>query len=199
MEKSLKKYLSDGVVEMVSAGTREKAIEFMEGLEGRLLNVGCNHGSPSRFIPDRFEVHNCDIEDLDRENFTQVDLNNDWPYESNQFDIVTGVEIIEHLENPWHMLRECKRVVDIGGTVIITTPNILSQKDREMFYEEGTFRWFGPEYLGPGRHINPIPRWELEYIIKNVGLTQEKLEYNKPDEEILITELKNKQGVEKSC
>ncbi len=50
-----------------------------------------------------------------------------FPYEDGSFDLVVAGEIIEHLiSDPMHMLLECRRVLQDGGKVLVTTPNVGS-------------------------------------------------------------------------
>ena len=112
-----------------------------------------------------YEVYNCDLQPRSLPNFKQCDLNGPWPYPDNWADVILSVEVIEHLENPWHHLREAKRVLKPSGVLILTTPNILSKVDREKFLREGIFTWFPSE-----DHINPIPKWEVEAICRRLDL-----------------------------
>lgn len=45
------------------------------------------------------------------------------PYPSNTFDIVTSIEVIEHVANPGQMLSEIRRVLKKDGILHITTAN----------------------------------------------------------------------------
>lgn len=50
-----------------------------------------------------------------------------FPYEDGRFDCVLACEIFEHmLLDPMFMLFECHRVLDSGGALVITTPNVAS-------------------------------------------------------------------------
>jgi len=54
----------------------------------------------------------------------QVDLNTSTiPYEEQFFDTVIANDVIEHLCNPMAMLCEANRVLKLGGTLILATPN----------------------------------------------------------------------------
>ena len=46
------------------------------------------------------------------------------PFESNTFDFVFCGDIIEHLYNPNHLLKEVSRILKPHGKVLITTPNL---------------------------------------------------------------------------
>lgn len=50
-----------------------------------------------------------------------------YPYEDGRFDCVLACEIFEHmLLDPMHMLLEMHRVLDDGGTLVLSTPNVAS-------------------------------------------------------------------------
>jgi SAM-dependent methyltransferase len=50
-----------------------------------------------------------------------------FPYPDANFDLVIAAEIIEHLTyDPMHMLLEARRVLQDGGHLLITTPNVGS-------------------------------------------------------------------------
>jgi predicted SAM-dependent methyltransferase len=58
------------------------------------------------------------------------DLNNPLPLDSNSADIIIAGEIIEHLINPFRMLKECFRVLKPQGRLILSTPNLNDLKSR---------------------------------------------------------------------
>ena len=50
-----------------------------------------------------------------------------YPYPDGRFETVLACEIFEHmLHDPMHMLLEMNRVLEDGGTLILTTPNVAS-------------------------------------------------------------------------
>jgi len=66
------------------------------------------------------ETFECDIElfDAERDRF---------PYPDSHFEMVLGCEMIEHfLRDPMHCLLESRRVLEEGGRLLITTPNVSS-------------------------------------------------------------------------
>jgi SAM-dependent methyltransferase len=63
----------------------------------------------------RFEA-DIDLFDVERDS---------WPYPDNHFELVLACEILEHmLIDPMHLLLEARRVLEEGGRILITTPNI---------------------------------------------------------------------------
>ena len=90
-----------------------------------------------------------------------------------EFDCVMGIEVIEHLENPWEYLRMLKSLVKKDGFIVLTTPNITSWYHRVVFLMTGLFPTFvNPDEIG---HINPISEWEIKVIASKIGLSVSKI------------------------
>ena len=163
----------------------------------KILDAGC--GTFVWYIPD-YEIHRCDnsqeiesmfrkieMESFGKYNFKVVDLNKDLPYKDGEFDGVVAIELIEHLENPRHFLRECKRICK--EFIIITTPNCLSDLSRKMFAESGRFFWFEEKDYGESGHITPLFLWQIEQMLKELNLKIQKIKYNNDEKEIMVLKI----------
>ena len=52
-----------------------------------------------------------------------------WPFADDSFDLVTGMEILEHLAlDPYFFFSEAARVLKPGGHLLLTTPNVVSHR-----------------------------------------------------------------------
>jgi 2-polyprenyl-3-methyl-5-hydroxy-6-metoxy-1,4-benzoquinol methylase len=101
----------------------------------KLLDVGCGSGYLAKLlksiVPD-LVVDGIDISKvaLDRakqqlHEFWQVNIDQeDLPVESESYDTVVCVEVLEHLYDPVHALREIYRVLLPDGRAVITVPNL---------------------------------------------------------------------------
>jgi SAM-dependent methyltransferase len=66
------------------------------------------------------EVFHCFVDLFDAEK-------DRYPYEDGRFETVLACEIFEHLlHDPMHMLLEMRRVLEEGGALVLTTPNVAS-------------------------------------------------------------------------
>jgi 2-polyprenyl-3-methyl-5-hydroxy-6-metoxy-1,4-benzoquinol methylase len=83
---------------------------------------------------------------------------------ANRYDAVLGIEVIEHLENPWEFVRTLKRLTKRGGYIFITTPNVKSWLSRLNFLLTGKMYHFSKEDIYSSGHINPITDMELRNI-----------------------------------
>ncbi len=189
METTEKQRLKSGgetLVDKNAPGTQEKVLSILAGMpRGKLLDAPAGEGA---LVQGLMDVHDITAVDLDEDffrlhgqvPFRKVDLNAPLPFADSSFDYVTCVEGIEHLENPFLCVREFARVLRPGGTLVITTPNIMSIKSRTRFLFYGyhdffrfiklprEFRHGHPEY--DHQHINPMTFTELRYALEKAGL-----------------------------
>jgi SAM-dependent methyltransferase len=162
-----------------------RAVELAvpQGLKGRHLDIGSGKGELLTQFANRFpnlQSFACDCTDqlMKRPNqkVEVVDLNHQsLPFGSDEFDLVTCSETIEHLENYWHAVREVYRVLRAGGIAVFTTPNILNLRSRFRFFSTGFYNLFGPlipdekDVYSPRGHINPVSWFYLANALLSVG------------------------------
>ena len=76
-----------------------------------LQHYGVDYSTPEEKIPDDYV-------------FKTADLNKETiPFEDDQFDLVIGSHIIEHLNDPLRFYSECIRVCKPGGILYLETPS----------------------------------------------------------------------------
>jgi 2-polyprenyl-3-methyl-5-hydroxy-6-metoxy-1,4-benzoquinol methylase len=110
----------------------QRALSRYNLAAGTLVDVGCGGGRLRSFVRQHCAryvgVDAIRYADLPPDvEFHEVDLDSgriDLP--KNSADIVTAVEVIEHLENPRAFVRELVRIAKPSAIVLVTTPNQLS-------------------------------------------------------------------------
>ena len=105
------------------------------GGTGKILDAPAGTGEISRKLQDAgFEVYAADIapESFNLQSVTckKADLNHDVPYADRFFDYILCSNGIEHLEDQYHFIEECYRILKPKGKLLLTTPNTLNLKAR---------------------------------------------------------------------
>lgn len=99
----------------------------------RVLDVGCGDGSVMRLLKGKARLvvgldgslDNCLESHAKGLQPVRADLDSPHlPYGDDVFDGVTCLDVIEHVLDPRHLLRELARVLRPRGTLVLTTPNI---------------------------------------------------------------------------
>jgi SAM-dependent methyltransferase len=155
---------------------------------GKLLDVPAGEGALSaRLAKAGFEVQACDLyPDIFRVPEIEVrrgDLSGVLPYNDAEFQFITCLEGLEHIENPHQAIREFARMLEPGGQLVISVPNILNIEERVKWLLNGYTSHFKPiseEHLRMRHaqwgekeevvlHINPVAYTELRYILEKYG------------------------------
>ena len=114
-------------------------------------------------VSENFRLH-------DAVEFVELNLNEPLPdCFRAMFDGVVAAEIIEHIENPRHLLRQCFKALKPGGLLIVSTPNIGSPASRAAYVRTGAFRWFGDRNYTTDGHITPITLSGLRMMMAEAG------------------------------
>ena len=127
----------------------------------RAVDLGAGPGA----MAERLRSLGCDVlaVDRNREGFeadvphVSVDFNQ--PDFASQlgpapFDLVTAIEVIEHVESSIGFLRNVGRLLAPGGVAILTTPNVDSLPARLKFLLRGKIRTMDEQ--SEPTHISPV-------------------------------------------
>lgn len=110
------------------------------------MKVSCVDIDPA--LRDLYEGLGCD--------FGMVDLRTGrLPYGDESFDVIWCSHVIEHLHDPVAFLTECKRVLRVGGHLVVRTPDLKHVKFD--FWTDPT-------------HVQPFILDSLQRILVLVGL-----------------------------
>jgi len=155
---------------------------------GKLLDVPAGEGALSvRLSEAGFQVQACDlypeIFKVPGIPVQRGDLSGILPYRDAEFQYITCLEGLEHIENPHQAVREFARMLAPGGHIVISVPHILNIEERVKWLLNGYTSHFKPisrehlrmrhEQWGEKEevvlHINPIAYTELRYILEKYG------------------------------
>ena len=120
-----------------------------------LLDAGCRTMDLKPLLKDCREYNGTDL--LPVEGGLQCDLEKELPFEDGAFDIVTVLDVLEHLDNPHGALKELIRIA--RKAVFVSLPN--------MYYIQ--FRWnylkgqLSGKYVFPTEPVPDRHRWILSY------------------------------------
>lgn len=130
---------------------------FVENMcsERRVLDLGCGSGyGAMRLAKIASEVHGVDVaEDAisyakDRFKsknlyFHRIDPSEQLPFADASFDVVLSFQVIEHVSDEDGYLREARRLLKPGGTLVVITPD---RKNRLLPGQKPWNRWHLREY-----------------------------------------------------
>lgn len=105
----------------------DRRIELPAG--ARVLDVGCGTGAVLEALSARFEAYGTDTSPLAIDLCLERGLTNafcctleTFPRQELRFDLVTLLDVVEHIDDDLGLLREAQRYVKAGGWALVTVP-----------------------------------------------------------------------------
>jgi len=139
------------------------------------LDVGCGNGAFTLLLGKEFtRIFGIDVESSRLQIFLQkAKSRNDhvfvvqmsaeeMGFPKENFDIITAIEVIEHIPNLTKALLEIKRLLKPGGTLCITCPNRLFP------FETHGIKWQGKEIAGRFPLLPYIPWLHAKFALARV-------------------------------
>ena len=116
-------------------GKRNDLLNLIPVNSKNILDIGCSTGTLGKQIKEKFDIKVTGIElskemakvalsNLDEVIIGDVEKNVMDKLGENKFDCIILGDIIEHLRDPWHFIKECHRILEKKGAIIASIPNI---------------------------------------------------------------------------
>lgn len=141
-----------------------------DGSEKRVLDIGCGSGLMLNALENIGQAYGMDMSD-DAINFSKEIFNGEVekgalpdqvPYEENFFDLITALDVIEHIDNDVDSLKSMRSLLVPGGTIVITVPAYM-------------FLWSSFDEMN--EHKRRYTLTELREKLVLAGFTVEKISY----------------------
>lgn len=138
------------------------------GLE--ILDVGCGAGNMIHHLSRYGHVRGIEVDPRPVKiaqsrgyEVRQADAANSIPFKDASFDLVTALDVIEHVEDDAAVLRQARRVLKPGGYLLVTTP---------------AFQWLWSYNDELNAHKRRYTARDLDARLGKAGLRVQRLSYN---------------------
>lgn len=135
----------------------------------RILDVGCGTGANLLMLSEYGDAEGVDISEdalafcrergLDK---VSLGAGEKLPYEDSTFDLVTALDVVEHMDDDLAGLREMRRVLRPGGRVLLFVPTFM-------------FLWGLQDDVSNHRRRYRLP--ELRRVLEQAGFEIERTTY----------------------
>jgi SAM-dependent methyltransferase len=172
------RFVLDPIFDPTANPRPEVSVSLLQGGQ-RLLDVGCwDGGFLERVRRAGLYTELCGVDVVgdgvesarDKGFETQVvDLNRDpLPYPDEYFDGVALLAVLEHVFDPYSMIREVHRVLRPGGELVIDVPNASSLTNRiRILFERIPVTSDDPGW--DGGHLHYFTKHALDGFLRNEG------------------------------
>jgi 2-polyprenyl-3-methyl-5-hydroxy-6-metoxy-1,4-benzoquinol methylase len=153
---------------LVCQGERKPLLKKWIGKGKKILDLGCRDGA----LTEAFASENTIVgADVDRQALLTikkqlaidtlwVDLNQEWPFSENSFDVIVACELLEHLHHPQILIENVYRTLKPGGLFIGSVPNSFRVRNRMKFF-------VGKEFDNDPTHLHRFSHQKLYSYLDN--------------------------------
>lgn len=163
------------------SNARKDISTFLPGKVERMLEVGCGTGETLSFLKSMYKDATAvgieltesaaalAAQKIDSVKNIDIESHNDLA-ELGKFDLILLLDVLEHLRDPWELL---KKLVDnnlsVGGTVITSIPNA---RNHALFFQllSGNFEYSDSGILDK-THLRFFTKKSMRKMIEDSGLS----------------------------
>ncbi len=162
--------------------TMRAVLSALPDVEGkRCLEIGCATGTSGWLLRQRggrWSSSDFDIAQVESaRELLQDDVvlleEHHLPFGDAEFDVVVGINFLEHLEDDEEFVREMSRVLKPGGTFILTCPDAATNR---LGYQVKKLYGFTADTGGFGHVRDGYVPPELRALVERSGLEVERLQ-----------------------
>lgn len=147
-------------------GGRIPHLKKWVGKNKKILDLGCRDGTLTQAYVEGNEVVGVDIDRKALELLHQkldiethwLDLNREWTFAEESFDIIVACEILEHLYYPHLFLQRVVKSLKQKGLFIGSVPNAFRIRNRLKFL-------LGKEFETDKTHVNYFSYYQLHSFL----------------------------------
>jgi len=179
------------------SNTFEKIKSFLPELKGNenIVDIGCGHGGVCHelikqgFDVSGMEINQDAIKSLKEKGFKILQSDITKPFDIvDRFNIVCILDVLEHLFDPYLLLKEAKKITKKDGYIIVMIPLYFDIVDRFKILFTGSVismdnLCYGKEHYSKFRsynydHIRFFRPSDIFEMGESLGLKVDKVEYN---------------------
>jgi len=113
-------------------------------MSGIKLNLGCGQFPKEGYI-------NIDIDRASRADFICDLARPPYPFRDGSVESIVAEHVLEHMENPFEVMKELRRIMKPGGELIIKVPHFtraFTHPDHKRGFDVSFPYYFSPEFKG---------------------------------------------------
>lgn len=161
------------------ANERQGMLRYINPLSRKVLEVGCGHGRFGHLLKEAQEAHVTGIDisheairvakdNLDRAIALDLDVE-PLPFDESEFDCIVCNDVLEHLRDPWSVVKRLSCLLKPGGELIASIPNIRHHKVLRPLIWPGEWRYADIGVLDR-THLRFFTRRSILELIESGGL-----------------------------
>ncbi len=143
----------------------------------KIFEIGFSFGHLLSLLENEYRAYGAEISDIALKNATENlkkaiikkgNLDKEFPFGKNKFNVIIGIDVFEHFRKPDKVLQDCFEHLKENGMIIIKVPNkkSITLKILKILNREKEWKC----YLDP-THYSVLELYEWESLFKKIGFS----------------------------
>ena len=176
------------------SGIRNDIIELIQCNNCNILEIGCGEGNTLVELKKQGKakfIVGIDIVDLNQssklDKFILADIENDnIELPEEYFDIIICADVLEHLKDPWSVLRKIRKFLKPNGILLASIPNVREIKTLISIVIKGDFKYVDAGILDK-THLRFFCKKNIIELFESTGYKIEKITFKlSPKRKVLL-------------
>lgn len=164
---------------------RTDVLSLLPETANSVLEIGCGQGATLQWVktirhcrlavgieltPHAASIARSRVDLVIQGNIETIEL----PFRTNAFDLILCLDILEHLVDPWTLLRRLNNVLNLGGCLIASIPNVKHHSVLLPLLFKGQWNYLQTGILDK-THLRFFTRKTAISLIESSGLSVDKV------------------------
>jgi 2-polyprenyl-3-methyl-5-hydroxy-6-metoxy-1,4-benzoquinol methylase len=176
------------------SGIRNDIIELIQCNNCNILEIGCGEGNTLVELKKQGKakfIVGIDIVDLNQssklDKFILADIENDnIELPEEYFDIIICADVLEHLKDPWSVLRKIRKFLKPNGILLASIPNVREIKTLISIVIKGDFKYVDAGILDK-THLRFFCKKNIIELFESTGYKIKKITFKlSPKRKVLL-------------
>lgn len=166
------------------AAARPEMLAFVPDGAFRVLDIGCGDGSfgaslkqlrPRQVTGIEHVPEIAEIAKTRLDRVLAVDIEGTLPFAEGEFDCIVANDILEHLVDPWTTVKRLVPLLQPGGHLVASIPNVRHYKVLKALIQDKTWEYSDKGVLDR-THLRFFTHRTIPPLFESAGLVVERLE-----------------------
>lgn len=161
----------------------------LENRDGTILEIGAGAGDTLIYAKENGyakNIYGIELVEIEKSNqisdkFEQFDIGNieimEFNYSNEQFDVIIMGDVLEHLVDPYLIVRKLKQYLKPDGVFIASIPNVRNLKTFRNIFLRGTFK-YDDEGIFDRTHLRFFTKKNIIELFEDNGYKMQNIKSN---------------------
>jgi 2-polyprenyl-3-methyl-5-hydroxy-6-metoxy-1,4-benzoquinol methylase len=168
----------EDILDLIKSSKFNHLLEVGAGACGTTVEIKKRNIASKVTAVELFKIENSLQDSPLLDSFLRLDLNKDLELlENDEYDALIAADVLEHLSDPWTVIKSLENKLKHNGTFILSLPNIRNIKTLKQIVMKGSFA-YEDEGVLDRTHLRFFCHKDMRQLAREAGLEIEATSFS---------------------